>query len=67
MLDGTSVVEPALRSMVVPVTDTGLMALLKFTETKVLVPMLVALLVGACDTIVGAAVSVAVPAVKTNS
>ncbi len=67
MLDGTSLVEPALNWIVLPVTDTGLMALLKFTATEELVPMLVELSVGASDTIVGAAVSVAVPAVKFNS
>ena len=42
MLDGTSVVEPAVSWIVVPVTETGLMVLLKLTETATLVPMLVA-------------------------
>ena len=31
----------------VPVTDIGLIALLKFTDTKALIPMLVELFVGA--------------------
>ena len=61
MLDGTSVVEPALNWIVLPVTETGLIGLLKVTETRVLVPMLVELLVGACERIVGAAVSTLFP------
>ena len=66
MLDGTSVVEPAVTAIVLPVTEMGLMALLKLNDTRELVPT-VELLVGACDTMVGATVSVAVPAVKFNS
>ena len=38
--------------------------MLKFMATRALVPMFVALFVGACETIVGAALSTVVPAVK---
>ena len=62
MLDGVSVTEPPLNWIVAPVTDTGLIALLKVTLTPALVPMLVAALGGATDLMVGAAVSTAVPA-----
>ena len=66
MLDGTSVIEPPLNWIELPVTDTGLMALLKSTATLALVPMLMAELGGATVVMVGATVSVAVPAVKFN-
>ena len=64
MLEGTSVTEPPLSWIVLPVTETGLIALLKFTLTSALVPTLLALLMGASETMVGAALSTAVPAVK---
>jgi hypothetical protein len=47
-----------------PVTDTGLMALLKATLKPALVPIFAAPFGGATVKIVGAAVSAAVPAVK---
>ena len=64
MLDGTSVTDPPLNCMVLPMTDTGLIALLKFTLTSAFVPTLVALLLGASEMIAGAPLSTAVPAVK---
>src|SRR5208337_2970870 len=41
MLDGASVMEPPLNWIELPVTDTGLMALLKFKLTPAFVPILV--------------------------
>src|SRR5208282_5465859 len=64
MLDATSVTDPPLNCTVLPVTDTGLMGLLKVTLTPAFVPILVEEFAGATATMVGAAVSVAVPAVK---
>jgi hypothetical protein len=66
MLDGTSVIEFPLNWIELPVTDIGLMALLKFTVTPALVPMLVAKFGGATVVIVGLAVSAVVPAVKVG-
>jgi len=43
-----------------------LTALLKFTLTNAFVPTLVALLMGASETMMGAALSTAVPAVKLD-
>src|SRR5580658_4363648 len=64
MLDGTSVTEPPLNWIELPVTDIGLIALLKFTLTPALVPMLVNELGGASAAMVGATLSTAVPPVK---
>ena len=61
MLDGTSVTEPPLNWIEVPLTDTGLMALLKSTLTAALVPMLTAEFGGATVEIVGATVSLPCP------
>ena len=56
MLDGTSVTEPPLGRIELPVTVIGLMGLLKVTLTPALVPMLVDELGGATAVIVGATV-----------
>ena len=67
MLDGTSVTEPPLNLIELPVTDIGLIALLNVTLTPALVPIFVDKLEGATAVIVGGVVSVDVPAVKFNS
>src|ERR1039458_330375 len=64
MLDGTSVTEPPLNWMELPVTDTGLMALLKVTLTTAFVPMFVDAFGGPPVEMVGLTLSTAVPAVK---
>ena len=67
MLDGTSVTEPPLNLIELPVTDIGLIALLNVTLTPALVPIFVDKLEGATAVIVVGVVSVDVPAVKFNS
>src|ERR1035438_6397526 len=66
MLEGTSVTEPPLNWIVLPETETGLIALLKFTLTNAFVPTLAALLEGASETMVGAALSTRGPGARRN-
>src|SRR5580692_9372298 len=64
MLEGTSVTELLPNWIELPVTDTGLIALSKFTLTPALVPTLMAELGGATVKTLGAVKSAAAPVVK---